>query len=196
MKGEGRAGKEWEGWFLILLFSLSMMSPVEPGLPHACLSPQTQHATLFPMQFSTMSAWAVSAPSTTPFTQRRTHTDRPSRTFPQQRHIRSNLQHQQPFQINTFFIQQHNLIEPEVVISHYWCVWSRRSEREQQNLKMTGKITWKSEYVVSTEWPYQHSLSPITCSRGNGTWISKVHFIITTTTAPPTGGQKNSKWSD
>lgn len=30
-----------------LVVFLPMMSPVEPGLPHACLSPQTQHATLF-----------------------------------------------------------------------------------------------------------------------------------------------------
>lgn len=57
-----RVGKEWEGWFLILLFFLLMMSPVEPGLPHACLSPQTQHATLFPMQLSTMSTCAISPP--------------------------------------------------------------------------------------------------------------------------------------
>lgn len=49
MKGEG-----WEGRFLILLFFLSMMPPVEPGLPHACLSPQTQHGTLFPMQLSNL----------------------------------------------------------------------------------------------------------------------------------------------
>ena len=31
------------------------MSPVEPGLPHACLSPQRQHAALFPMQLSALS---------------------------------------------------------------------------------------------------------------------------------------------
>ena len=58
-----------------LVVFLPMMSPVEPGLPHACLSPQTQHATLFPMQLSTMSTCSVSAPPTSPFAQRITLTE-------------------------------------------------------------------------------------------------------------------------
>lgn len=44
--GKGRVG----GGLLICLFILLMMSPVKAGRPHACLSPQTRHATLFPRQ--------------------------------------------------------------------------------------------------------------------------------------------------
>lgn len=48
------------GLFLIWLFFLLMMSPVETSLPHARLSPQTKPAARFPMQLSTIATWAAS----------------------------------------------------------------------------------------------------------------------------------------
>lgn len=54
---------------------------------------------------------------------------------------------------------------------------------------------WEFECVASREQPYQLSLSSIIGSKEKGAWMCEVHFIITTTTAPPTGGQTNSRWS-
>lgn len=65
-----RVGKR-AGWVVPnLTVVLSMMSPVEPSLPHACLNPQAQQATLFPMQLSPMSACTVPPLPTTWFTRR------------------------------------------------------------------------------------------------------------------------------
>ena len=79
---------EWGGLFLICLFFLLMMSPVETGLPHARLSPQTQPAAHFPMQLST-----IKKERAQPHSHTHTHTQAEAHTYAQTQEVEQQCQH-------------------------------------------------------------------------------------------------------
>lgn len=129
-----RVGKR-AGWMVPnLTVVLSMMSPVEPSLPHACLNPQAQQATLFPKQISPMSACTVPPLPTTWFTRRITLAD--SSTLPfahiftrKQTHPR--LWHKQLLHSKSPFYK--------TCFARWRCLCCGKSSKK---FRFTGKIRW------------------------------------------------------
>lgn len=172
-----RVGKR-AGWVVPnLTVVLSMMSPVEPSLPHACLNPGAQQATLFPMQLSTMSACTVPPLPTTWFTRRITlaesstlplaHMFTRKQTHPRQWH-KQLLHSQCPFCKTCF--------------ARWRCLCSGKSAKK---FRFTGKIRWV--WVCAFHRKRSSVFTKLSCmQQGKGHIESDT--VITTTTAPPAGG--------
>ena len=165
------------------------MSHVEPGLPHACLSPQTQHATLFS---HATQHYVNLPPSTALSTQRITLTDSQTHTCA---HI-----NRQPATPATFPPNQHTFYaaaKPESARSCDCLLWlfviREKRERRTKKLRFIGQITCGN--VCSFQRKAVSAFCSLYYMQQGTLLISEVHFIITTTTAPPTGGQQNSRWA-
>lgn len=166
------------------------MSPVEPGLPHACLSPQTQHATLFSHATQHYVNLRRPSPANNPVhTKDNTHRGAWHTLTDKHTHVPTQTDAVEPA-TQAHFSNQHTFYAATQPVRARSCdclllVFEIQEGELQTKLRFTGR-----------EWPYQHLPSSITCSRGKSTWISKAYFIIATTTAPPTGGQQNKTQQD
>lgn len=192
--------KKWEvgARLLICLFFLLMMSPVKLGSPHACLGSQTRHATLFPMQLSSMSTWPPLPFHPLPkhhhlhLLHPRTKNNAAWLDTHRKAHQRPKLPPLQLFQTSTPFYtrrrQKVRLLTPCV------CDPGRRGggggggkkTKKQRHEDLPGR------WACGFHWA---AISAFTDTRGveaEGTLCVGGHLIVATT-APPAGGQKNSR---
>lgn len=173
---EQRSG--WDG--SIFLFFLLLMSPVATSFPHAHLSPQTHHAAHFPMRLSTM--WTSTRPPLPTHTEDNTHWEMGHV------HMQSTCSASNISKLTHLYCKP-RVMEPEPVVAYSLCV----CDPEGEKLGFTEQITWEFEFMDFREQSYQLSLSSVRGSLARGSWICEKHFIIITTTAPPTGGDENNR---
>jgi len=168
---EKRGRREGEGLLPNLVVFPPVMSPIEPGLPHARLSPQTQHATLF----SRATRHYVNRLRASLHRQPRSHKGWRSTHTDGQTHTRERTNTHTTCSSSNFPQSQHPLLEHQ---RHF-----DSPDREREGIRV----------CESRERPNQHSSSSHARSRRKDRSIPKGHFIIATATAPPTGGQQRCR---